>query len=108
MMAAAIIRCALRRGGILCCGVTEQPRDRLVPRMHRLMRTRHYSRRTIEVYLGWVKRFVRFHSMRHPKEMAEAEVEAFVSALATEGGVSPGTQNQAVAAILFLYRHVLA
>ena len=93
---------------ILCCGVSGITRDeRILARMRRLMRTRHYSRRTIASYLGWVKRYVRFHGNRHPREMAEAEVGAFIDHLAGAEGVSAGTQNQALAALLFLYRHVL-
>jgi integron integrase len=92
----------------LCCGVSGLTRDeRLLVRMRRLMRMRHYSRRTVPVYLAWVKRFVRHHGNRHPKDMAEPEVGAFLDWLARECGVSAGTQNQALAALMFLYRHVL-
>lgn len=94
---------------ILCCGVSGITRDqKLLPRMRRLMKMRHYSRRTIPVYLNWVKRFVRFHANRHPREMGEEEVGAFLDVLASREAVSAGTQNQALAAILFLYRHVLS
>lgn len=71
------------------------------------MRTRHYSRRTEDTYVGWIKRYVMFHGRRHPKELAEPEIGAFLSALAVDEQVSSGTQNQALAALLFLYRHVL-
>jgi len=71
------------------------------------MRLRRYSRRTEDVYLAWVKRYVDFHGRRHPKEMAEPEVSAFLSALAVDHHVAGGTQNQALAALVFLYRHVL-
>lgn len=81
--------------------------ERLLPRMRHLLRMRRYSRRTEAVYLRWVKRYVEFHGRRHPKEMAEEEVSAFLSSLAVDGEVSAGTQNQALAALLFLYRHVL-
>ena len=93
---------------MLGCGVSGiTHHERLLPRMRRVMRTRHYSRRTIAVYVNWVKRYVRFHGGRHPKEMGESEVAAFLSELAVKDAVSAGTQNQALAAILFLYRHVL-
>ena len=71
------------------------------------LRLRHYSRRTEDAYLRWIRRFVRFHGLRHPSELAESEVTAFLSSLAVEGNVSVSTQNQALAALLFLYREVL-
>jgi site-specific recombinase XerD len=104
----ALERWRRRRMLRLCCGVSGLTRDeRLLVRMRRLMRMRHYSRRTVPVYLAWVKRFVRHHGNRHPKDMAEPEVGAFLDWLARECGVSAGTQNQALAALMFLYRHVL-
>ncbi len=71
------------------------------------MQVRHYARRTITSYAQWVKRFLRFHGMRHPREMGEQEINAFLSHLATVGQVSASTQNQALSALLFLYRTVL-
>jgi len=68
---------------------------------------RHYSLRTEETYVGWVRRFILFHGKRHPREMGPEEITAFLSFLATDHGVSASTQNQAKAAILFLYKHVL-
>ena len=68
---------------------------------------RHYARRTISSYAQWVKRFLRFHGMRHPREMGEQEINAFLTHLATVGQVSASTQNQALSALLFLYRQVL-
>jgi integron integrase len=81
--------------------------EKLLPRMRRLMRMRHYSRRTEDVYVRWVRRFVVFHGRRHPRELAEAEIAAFLSSMVGRGRVAAGTQNQALAALLFLYRHVL-
>jgi integron integrase len=75
--------------------------------MRRQLRLRHYSRRTEEVYLSWVRRFVEHHGRRHPRELGERAIEEFLSALAIRGRVAAGTQNQALAAILFLYRDVL-
>jgi integron integrase len=80
---------------------------RLLDRMRLAIRTRHYSRRTEEAYLGWVRRFVRFHGMRHPGELPPSAVAAFLSNLANEAGVSASTQSQALSALLFLYRDVL-
>lgn len=71
------------------------------------LRLRHYSVRTEEAYLSWSRRYILFHRKRHPKEMGEAEVTAYLSHLALEGGVAAATQTQALAALLFLYRHVL-
>lgn len=67
---------------------------------------RHYSRRTEEAYIYWIKRFVRFNGVRHPRELGRREVERFLSHLATDGRVSASTQNQALSALLFLYREV--
>jgi integron integrase len=71
------------------------------------MRLKHLSRRTEEAYEGWIRRFIRFHGRRHPREMGKPEVEAFLTHLAVERGVAPSTQNQALGALLFLYREVL-
>ena len=71
------------------------------------MRTRHYSLRTEKAYMHWIKRFIFFHGKRHPREMGEIEIGQFLSALATESQVSASTQNQALNALLFLYRAVL-
>lgn len=79
----------------------------LLGRMQEVLRTRHYSPRTVEAYLGWVRRYVRHYGRRHPREMGGAEVGAFLGWLARERRVSAATQNQALAALLFLYRDVL-
>lgn len=68
---------------------------------------RHYSPRTAEAYRAWVKRFVYFHGLRHPAEMGEPEINVFLTHLAVAEQVSASTQNQALSALLFLYRHVL-
>ena len=80
---------------------------RLIDRYRREMRVRHYSRRTEQTYTRWVKRFIYFHGVRHPEEMAEPEINAFLTHLAVEEKVSASTQNQALSALLFLYRHVI-
>lgn len=71
------------------------------------LRTKHYSIRTEEVYLGWLRRYIAFNGRRHPRDMGHAEVSAFLSHLAVAGDVSASTQNQALSAILYLYRDVL-
>jgi integron integrase len=80
---------------------------RLIALLRRAIRVRHYSRRTEDSYVSWVRRFVRFCGMRHPLELAERDVERFLTSLAVKGGVSASTQNQALAALVFLYNAVL-
>jgi integrase len=80
---------------------------RLLDRVRRLLRLRHYSPRTEDCYVDWVTRFVRFHCLRHPNTMGAAEIEMFLSDLAVRGHVSSSTQNQALGALLFLYQQVL-
>jgi len=80
---------------------------KLLDRMRAVLRVKHYSLATERTYVHWVKRFIFFHGKRHPQDMGAAEVEAFLSALATELEVSASTQNQAMHAILFLYKEVL-
>jgi len=92
----------------LCETVPPWPaKPRLLDRVREEIRTRHYSRRTEESYITWIRRFIIFHGKRHPKDMGETEITAFLSALAVDGKVSASTQNQALCAILFLYRNVL-
>jgi integron integrase len=87
----------------------EQPgRPRLLDQLREAIRIRHYSLRTEEAYVDWTRRFVLFHGKRHPLVMGAPEVELFLSHLAQDRHVSASTQNQAKAALLFLYRHVLA
>ena len=83
----------------------QQPK--LLERVRALIRTKHYSVRTERIYIFWIKRFICFHGKRHPESMGKAEVEAFLSHLATTGGVAASTQNQALAALLFLYNEIL-
>jgi len=71
------------------------------------LRARHYSRRTEEAYIAWIRRYILFHGKRHPAEMGAAELTQFLTALAVQGKVAASTQNQALSALLFLYREVL-
>ncbi len=80
---------------------------RLMDQMRHALRARHYSVRTEQAYLLWSRRFIIFHGMRHPSTMAEEEINEFLTHLAVERHVSASTQNQALSALLFLYRHVL-
>jgi hypothetical protein len=75
--------------------------------VRRAIRVRHYSRRTEEAYVTWIRRYIVFHGTRHPSELAGPDVAAFVSWLARHRTVSASTQNQALSAVLFLYRGVL-
>ena len=83
------------------------PAPSLLTQVRDAIRVRHYSRRTEEAYVQWIRRFIRYCRMRHPRELGAAEVSNFLSSLAVEGHVSASTQNQALAALLFLYRDVL-
>jgi len=96
--------------------ISASPRDsqgdvpsppRLLDQLRDALRTRHYSLRTEEAYVAWVRRFILFHRKRHPKDMGAPEVVAFLTHLATEAGVAASTQNQALSALLFLYRVLL-
>ncbi|WP_088259884.1 phage integrase N-terminal SAM-like domain-containing protein [Fimbriiglobus ruber] len=80
---------------------------KLLDRLRAACRVRHYSLRTEDAYHDWVRRFILFHGKRHPADMAAAEITAFLTHLAVDGGVGASTQNQAYSGILFLYRHVL-
>jgi integron integrase len=83
------------------------PPKRLLDQLREQIRYRHYSLRTEEAYVHWVRAFVRFHCAdRHPREMGRAELEGFLTWLAAERGVSPSTHKQALSALLFLYQHV--
>ena len=80
---------------------------RLLDQVVARIRVRHYSLRTEQAYVGWIKRYIIFHGKRHPADMGKGEVEAFLSSLAVERSVAASTQAQALAALLFLYREVL-
>ncbi len=80
---------------------------RLLDRVRDRIRVKHYSLRTEQAYIQWIRRFILYHGKRHPKDMGGPEVEAFLSQLATERNVSASTQSQALSSLLFLYREVL-
>lgn len=83
------------------------PPPKLLDQVRSAMALRHFSKRTEQAYVSWVLRFVRFHGKRHPREMGEAEVTSFLNYLVEQRRVSSSTQNQALAALVFLYREVL-
>src|SRR5438477_2986320 len=84
-----------------------KPNPKLIEQVRNIMRLKHYSLRTERSYWDWIERFIRFHGMRHPREMGEAEVGAFLTHLAREGRVAASNQNHALSALLFLYKQVL-
>ncbi len=83
------------------------PSVKLLDRVRLAIRSRHYSRRTEQAYVHWIRRYIVFHDKKHPSTMGAPEIAKFLSWLATERRVSSSTQNQAFSAILFLYKHVL-
>jgi integron integrase len=83
------------------------PKPKLLDQVRNLIRTKHYSLRTERAYVFWIKRYIYFHHKRHPAEMGKDEVERFLSCLASTEKVAASTQNQALAALLFLYKQVL-
>jgi integron integrase len=83
-------------------------KPKLLDQVREAIRVRHYSLRTEKAYVQWVKRFILFHNKRHPQYMGETEIGQFLSSLATDARVSASTQNQALNALLFLYREVIA
>ncbi len=84
-----------------------KPKKKLLDQMRDILRTRHYSIHTEKSYIQWARRYILFHNKRHPKEMGIPEIEAFLTHLVVNENVAASTQNQALAAILFLYRYVL-
>ncbi len=89
------------QGGVM----SQQPK--LLDRVRHTLRLRHYSLFTERTYVHWIRRFILFHDKRHPLQMGAAEVEAFLTHLAVRGRVAASTQNQALNAVVFLYKHVL-
>jgi len=85
-----------------------EPTDKkLLDRVGDAIRLKHYSIRTEEAYANWIKRYIYFHNVRHPAEMGAPEVQAFLTHLAVDQNVAASTQNQALSALLFLYKEVL-
>jgi integron integrase len=88
-------------------GIPSENKPRFLDRVRQCLRTEHYSRRTEEAYVGWIRRFILYHGKRHPAQLGEAEVTQFLTNLAVERKVASSTQNQALSALLFLYGVVL-
>jgi len=83
------------------------PKLKLREQLGEVMRFKHFSHRTENAYWHWIKGFILFQQKRHPREMGAAEVQAYLSHLASDKNVAPATQNQALNAIVFLYREIL-
>ena len=88
-------------------GQAGAPKPRLLDRVREAIAAKHYSHRTEKAYIHWIKRYIFFHGKRHPVEMGAPEVTAFLTSLAVHENVAASTQNQALSALLFLYREVL-
>jgi site-specific recombinase XerD len=82
-------------------------KPKLLDRVREAIRARHYSRNTEDAYVAWIRRFIFLHGKRHPAEMGAGDVTRFLSSLAVDGRVAASTQNQAMSALLFLYKEVL-
>jgi site-specific recombinase XerD len=87
-------------GGKSGLSLVQDNKPKLLDQLREGLRARHYSRRTEQTYCSWVKRFIYFHNVRHPAEMAEPEVNAFLTHLAVKEKVSASTQNQALSALV--------
>jgi integron integrase len=95
------------KSAVLKAAPSRSPTPRLLDEVRRHLRVKHYSLRTEATYVGWIRRFILANAKRHPRDMGAAEVEQFLSQLAVQGQVAASTQNQALSALLFLYRVVL-
>lgn len=98
--------CMQYRCAVKTCS-EESPPPRLLDQVRERARYLHYSLRTEKAYVYWIRMFVRWSGLRHPREMGEPEVKAFLTMLATQRRISSSTHNQALSALLFLYREVL-
>lgn len=94
-------------GAVVSSNGAETGRPRLLRQVHEAIRRNYFSRRTEEAYAHWIKRFIYFHGRRHPASLGEPEMTAFLNHLAAERKVAASTQNQALPALLFLYKEVL-
>jgi integron integrase len=86
---------------------TPKRAPKLLDQVRQMLRMRHRSPRTEEAYLHWIRRYIRFHGHRHPRDLGRDDITSFISSLAVERNVSPSTQTQALSALVFLYKHVL-
>ena len=82
-------------------------KSKLIDRIRYIIRMKHYSYETEKTYISWIRRFILYHQKRHPMEMGEQEISEFLSHLAVKEHLAASTQNQALNAVVFLYKHVL-
>ena len=101
------ILCITQINPILMVTARNDKPPKLLDQVRMVIRRKHYSIRTEESYVHWMRRFILFHGKRHPAELGEPEIASFLSHLAVARRVSASTQNQAFNALLFLFRHVL-
>ena len=87
--------------------IPEPPKPKLLDQLREIIRLKHYSIRTEQSYVDWAKRYILFHGKKHPKEMGAKEIGAFLTHLAVDKNVSASTQNQALNALIFLYKELL-
>jgi site-specific recombinase XerD len=87
--------------------IVSADKPKLLDKVRQALRARRYSSRTEEAYVGWIRRYILFHGKQHPQHLTEEHVTAFLTSLAIEHNVAPSTQNQALSALLFLYKQVL-
>lgn len=97
----------IHRGASAVTSTTPGEAPKLLDQVSNVLRTNHYSLRTEKAYNDWIYRFIIFHNKRHPREMGAAEIGQFLTHLAQAKHVAPSTQNQALCAIIFLYKRVL-
>src|SRR4030095_5289797 len=104
------LRCEAVKQPWMLCRMAEGPTSsgpKLLDQVREAIRVRHYSYRTEQQYVAWIRRYIRFHDMRHPRTLGGADISAFLTHLATKCNVASSTQAQALAALLFLYKKVL-
>ena len=95
-------------GGKPRLSLVRDSKPKLLDQLREILRALHYSRRTEQTYCSWVRRFIFFHNVRHPEEMAEPGINAFLAHLAVKEKVNVSTQNQALSVLLFLYHHLIS
>lgn len=93
--------------GVQSALLVGEANPKLLDRLREALRSRHYSRRTDQTYCHWAKLFIYFHNIRHPADMAEPQINAFLTHLAVKEKICASSHNQALSALLFLYRHLI-
>ncbi len=102
-----VVTAGTKLSGVTGVALNPPPPPKLLEQVRQALRRRHYSRRTEEAYVSWIRRYILFHGLTHPSNLSDADVTAFLTHLAVREHVSASTQNQALGALLFLYRQVI-